>query len=91
MKLVILAPELQSNLLIPIEEKAIRRVGAVEEEEVDVRFVSATDKDLVAAIKESTFREQLYHRLRECEIFLPPLRERSDDIPEIADYYLKTS
>jgi two-component system, NtrC family, nitrogen regulation response regulator NtrX len=84
-----LSLELQSNLFIPIEEKQIRRVGSIEAEELDVRFISATDKDLVFAMKEAKFREQLYHRLRECEIFIPPLRERAEDIPLITAYYLK--
>jgi two-component system nitrogen regulation response regulator NtrX len=83
-----LSPELQSNLFIPIEEKTVRRVGSTENEELDVRFISATDKDLVTAMKESRFREQLYHRLRECEIHLPPLSERTEDIPDIAHYYV---
>lgn len=80
-----LSLELQSNLFIPIEEKMIRKVGSIETEELDVRFISATDKDLLFAMKESKFREQLYHRLRECEIRIPPLRERADDIPPIID------
>jgi len=84
-----LSLELQSNLFIPIEEKQIRRVGSIEAEELDVRFISATDKDLVLAMKEGQFREQLYHRLRECEIVIPPLRERAEDIPLITAYYLK--
>ena len=84
-----LSPELQANLLLPIEEKIVRKVGSVEPEKIDVRFVSATDKDLVSAIKESKFREQLYHRLRECEIYIPPLRQRRDDIPHIIEYYTK--
>ena len=79
----------QSKLFIPIEEKSIRKLGSVEREDIDVRFISATDKDLLSAIKESKFREQLYHRLRECEIYLPPLKERPDDIPEIIEFYLK--
>ncbi len=83
-----LPSELQANLLLPIEEKVVRRVGATETEEVDLRFVSATDRDLIAAMNESQFREQLYHRLRECEIHLPPLRERQEDIPAIIDYYV---
>jgi two-component system nitrogen regulation response regulator NtrX len=83
-----LPAELQANLLLPIEEKVIRRVGATETEEVDLRFVSATDRDLVAAMNEAHFREQLYHRLRECEIHLPPLRERQEDIPGIVEYYV---
>jgi len=80
--------DLQSSLFIPIEEKLIRKVGSTESEELDVRFMSATDKDLLFAMKESKFREQLYHRLRECEIHIPPLRDRKEDIPEIVEYYL---
>jgi len=81
--------DLQSNLLLPVEEKTIRRVGAIENDEVDIRFISATDKDLVEMMREGEFREQLYHRLRECEIYLPPLRDRIEDIPPIIDFYLK--
>lgn len=80
--------ELQANLLLPTEQKAVRRVGSVETEDVDIRFVSATDRDLVTNMQEGRFREQLYHRLRECEIYIPSLRERRDDIPLIADFYL---
>lgn len=82
-----LSHELQSSLFIPIEEKLIRKVGSIETEDIDLRFMSATDKDLVSAMKESKFREQLYHRLRECEITVPPLRDRREDIPEIVEYY----
>jgi two-component system, NtrC family, nitrogen regulation response regulator NtrX len=84
-----LAPDLQSNLLLPIEEKYVRRIGAVENEEIDVRIISATDRDLISSIKDNKYRQQLYHRLRECEIHLPPLKDRREDIPEIAEYYLK--
>ena len=84
-----LSLELQSNLFIPIEEKTIRKVGSTEGEEIDVRFISATDKNLLIAMKESRFREQLYHRLRECEIQIPALRERKDDIPELIEYYTR--
>lgn len=80
--------DLQSNLFIPIEEKVVRRVGSVHSEDVDIRFISATDNDLVIAMNEGKFREQLYHRLRECEIHIPPLRERPEDIPEIIDFYV---
>lgn len=82
-----LAPELQSNLFIPIEEKVVRKVGSLQNEEVDIRFISATDKDLLEAMKESKFREQLYHRLRECEIHLPSLADRQEDVPDIIAYY----
>lgn len=79
---------LQANLLNPIEEKTIRRVGSTESEEIDLRFVSATDKDLMANIKEGNFREQLYHRLRECEIHIPTLEDRIEDIPEIVEHFV---
>lgn len=84
-----LSPELQANLLLPIEERIVRRVGSVEPEQVDLRFVSATDKDLVEAMKEGEFREQLYHRLRECEVHLPSLADRKEDIPLIVEHYLQ--
>lgn len=79
---------LQANLLLPLEQKAVRRVGSVETESVDIRFFSATDRDLVSAMADGRFRDQLYHRLRECEIYVPTLRERSDDIPFIVEHYL---
>ncbi|MFP4370081.1 MAG: sigma-54-dependent transcriptional regulator [Candidatus Kapaibacterium sp.] len=84
-----LSMDLQANLFLPIEERKIRRVGSVQNEEIDIRFISATDKDLLEAMKDSRFREQLYHRLRECEIHLPPLQDRKEDIPDIVDYYVK--
>lgn len=84
-----LSLDLQANLLIPIEEKIVRRVGSVQSEEVDVRIVSATDKELLNSIKDSKFREQLYHRLRECEIHVPSLSERAEDIPDIVAFYVQ--
>ncbi len=81
--------DLQANLFYPIEERLIRKVGSTETEELDVRFISATDKDLLFAMRESKFREQLYHRLRECEIYIPPLRDRLEDIPDIVEHYTK--
>ncbi|MFM8771347.1 MAG: sigma-54-dependent transcriptional regulator [Candidatus Kapaibacterium sp.] len=81
-------PELQANLLLPMEQRGVRRLGSVEVEDVDIRFVSATDRDLLSAMADGRFREQLYHRLRECEIFIPPLRERTDDVPAIVEHYI---
>lgn len=83
-----LAYDMQSSLLIPIEEKTFHRVGSNEVETVDIRFISATDRDLAAATRQGLFREQLYYRLRETEIVLPPLRERREDIPLIAQHTL---
>ncbi len=84
-----LSPVLQSSLFIPIEEKIVRKVGSTQAEDIDVRFISATDKNLIKGMKDGEFREQLYHRLRECQINLPNLRERVEDIPDIARHYLK--
>jgi DNA-binding NtrC family response regulator len=83
-----LSLDLQSSLFTPIEAKLIRKVGSTESEDLDIRFISATDKDLLFAMREMKFREQLYHRLRECEIHIPPLRERLEDIPDIVEYVL---
>jgi len=84
-----LSSDLQSYLLNPIEEKTIRPVGAIENESVDIRFISATDKDLLDMMRTGKFREQLYHRLRECEINVPPLASRQEDIPEIINHFLR--
>lgn len=84
-----LSLDLQSSLFNPIEEKLIRKVGSNETEDLDVRFISATDRDLLYAMKELRFREQLYHRLRECEIHIPPLKDRKTDIPDIVEHYTK--
>ncbi|MCX8050941.1 MAG: sigma-54 dependent transcriptional regulator [Chlorobi bacterium] len=81
--------ELQASLLVPIEEGRFHRVGSTEEEHADIRIISATDRDLVEAVNNKQFREQLYYRIREAEIKLPPLRERPDDIPLIAAYTLQ--
>jgi DNA-binding NtrC family response regulator len=80
--------DLQANLLLPMEQKAVRRVGSVETDDVDIRFISATDRDLIASMGEGRFREQLYHRLRECEIYIPALRERIEDVPSIVEHYI---
>ncbi len=84
-----LSLDLQANLLIPIEEKEIKQLGSTKRISIDVRFISATDKDLSAAIKTGEFKEQLYYRLRECEIVLPPLKDRIEDIPYIVNGFIQ--
>jgi DNA-binding NtrC family response regulator len=84
-----LPPGDQSRLLLPVEEKRVRRVGSTAYESADARIISATDKNLPELIRESKFNAPLYSRLRECEITIPPLRERREDIPPIAEYYLR--
>ncbi len=80
---------MQVKLLRAIQEKAIRPVGGQKEVNVDVRILSATHKDLAAHVKKGQFREDLYYRLNVIEITVPPLRERRDDIPLLADHILQ--
>ncbi|HEY9188578.1 MAG TPA: sigma-54 dependent transcriptional regulator [Ignavibacteria bacterium] len=79
----------QMDLLRVIETKKFTRVGGNEEITSDFRIISATNADLEAAVKEGTFREDLYYRLNVFSIFLPPLRERRSDIPLLAQHFLK--
>lgn len=71
---------IQAKLLRVLEDRVFRRVGGTKDIHVDVRIVSATNKDLLEAIQEKTFRNDLYYRLQVIPIMLPPLRERRDDI-----------
>ena len=75
---------MQAKLLRAIETRRVRRVGAGKETDVDVRIVCATNRRLATMVNEGTFREDLYYRLAVVEVSLPPLRERRDDIPAIA-------
>jgi transcriptional regulator with PAS, ATPase and Fis domain len=81
--------DLQAKLLRVIEEKSFRRIGGVKDIQVDVRIVAASNKDLDAERKAGRFRDDLYFRLKVVPILLPPLRERPDDIPPLALYYIK--
>lgn len=79
----------QAKVLRALQENTIQRVGGDRAIPVDVRIVSATNKDLAACIEEETFREDLYYRLNVIPIHLPPLRERPEDIPVIAARFCK--
>lgn len=79
----------QMDLLRVLEEKAIYRVGGNVRIPVDFRVIAATNRDLEAAVAEKTFREDLYYRLNVFTIRIPPLRERREDIPMLADYFLE--
>ena len=81
--------ELQAKLLRFLQEREFERVGGVTPIAVDVRIVAATNRDLQAALKQGSFREDLYHRLNVISLRLPPLRERKEDIPVLAHYFLK--
>ncbi|MCJ7483599.1 MAG: sigma-54 dependent transcriptional regulator [Thermodesulfovibrionales bacterium] len=78
----------QAKVLRVIETQEFQRVGGSKNIKVDVRIISATNKDLAEEVKKSTFREDLFYRLNVIPIPLPPLRERKEDIPELVDYFL---
>ncbi|WP_271410712.1 sigma-54-dependent transcriptional regulator [Pseudomonas sp. Q1-7] len=80
---------MQVKLLRAIQEKAVRAVGGQQEVVVDVRILSATHKDLAAEVAADRFRQDLYYRLNVIELSVPPLRERREDIPLLADTMLK--
>jgi len=80
---------LQAKLLRVLQEKEIRRIGGREDIKVDVRVVAATNRKLAAAIKQGTFREDLFYRLNVVSVHLPPLRDRATDIPQLVEHFLK--
>jgi DNA-binding NtrC family response regulator len=80
---------LQTKLLRVLQDHAFERVGGTKMLEVDIRVVTATNRDLSRAVKEGTFREDLFFRLNVIPITLPPLRERREDIPALAEFFLK--
>ena len=83
-----MSANIQVHLLRVLEERAFTRVGGNEETRVDVRIISATNKDLKKAVLSGEFREDLYYRLNVVTIELPPLRERREDIPLLAEHFL---
>ncbi|MEM3018561.1 MAG: sigma-54 dependent transcriptional regulator, partial [Candidatus Bathyarchaeia archaeon] len=81
--------KMQMDLLRVLETKKFMRLGGDKLIEVDFRVISATNRDLEQAVKEGSFREDLYYRLNVFTIFLPPLRERRSDIPLLAQYFMR--
>jgi len=74
----------QAKLLRVIQERKVARIGAAGEVPIDIRIIAATHKDLSAEVERRTFREDLYYRLSVLEIFVPPLRDRREDLPDLA-------
>lgn len=81
-------PSAQAKLLKLLEDKQVRRLGSVRERKVDVRIIAATNRDLEQLVREGKFRADLYFRLRIIQIELPPLRERSGDVPQLSNHFL---
>ena len=79
----------QSKVLRVLEEQRIEPVGAAESMQVDVRVVAATNKNLEEEIARGNFREDLFYRLNVIPFFVPPLRERREDVPELAAHFLR--
>jgi DNA-binding NtrC family response regulator len=84
-----LAPDAQVKLLKVIDEKVFRRLGGIRDIQVDVRIMAATNRNLRGLVEEKLFRDDLYYRLTVVPVIIPPLRERTEDIPLIADYFLE--
>ncbi|MCD4693104.1 MAG: sigma-54 dependent transcriptional regulator, partial [Calditrichales bacterium] len=80
--------ELQAKLLRVIENQEFERLGSLKTIKIDFRLITATNKDLELDVKEGRFREDLYYRLKTSHIHLAPLRERKEDIPQLAQYFL---
>ncbi|MFW6332766.1 MAG: sigma-54-dependent transcriptional regulator [Thermodesulfobacteriota bacterium] len=84
-----LSPPIQAKLLHFLQHREFEKVGDPQMIRVDVRVIAATNRDLEELVRENLFRQDLFFRINVVEIFMPPLRERPEDIPFLADHYLK--
>ena len=84
-----LAVKTQAKLLRVIQEREFRRVGSQQQQRLDIRILAASNHDLAKAVQRGTFRNDLYYRINVVPIHIPPLRERSEDIPLLVEYFLK--
>jgi transcriptional regulator with GAF, ATPase, and Fis domain len=80
--------KMQSSLLRVLQDHKVRPVGGAQEQEVDVRLIFATHRDLASMVKEGKFREDLFYRIHVVEVHLPPLRERAEDVAPLVDHFL---
>ncbi len=83
-----LSPLLQAKLLRVLEDQVIRRVGGLRDMQVNVRVIAASNRDLEKAVRENEFRQDLYYRLAIIAIFIPPLRDRKEDIMPLVDFFI---
>jgi DNA-binding NtrC family response regulator len=84
-----ISTQMQARLLRAVQEHEISRVGSTTKKKIDVRIISATNRDLQQEVRDGRFRQDLFYRLNVIHILVPPLRERLEDIPALVDYYLK--
>ncbi len=84
-----LSPLLQAKLLRVLEDQVIRRVGGIKDMQVDVRVIAASNRDLEKAVRENQFRQDLYYRLAIIAIFIPPLRDRREDIMPLVEFFIE--
>jgi two-component system, NtrC family, response regulator AtoC len=83
-----LSPLLQAKLLRVLEDQVIRRVGGIKDMQVDVRVIAASNRDLERAVRDGQFRQDLFYRLAIIAIFIPPLRDRKEDILPLVDFFI---
>lgn len=84
-----MTPMVQVKLLRVLQERKYRRLGGLDEVEADIRIIAATNQDLSKAVAENRFREDLFYRINVINVHLPPLRERREDIPLLADHFVR--
>jgi DNA-binding NtrC family response regulator len=84
-----ISPASQSKLLAALQNRTVTRVGSNKSVNVDIRLISATNRNIEEMVKTGVFREDLLYRINTIQVAIPPLRERSDDIPELAEHFLK--
>ena len=84
-----LQPQLQAKLLRVLEDQRFRRLGGTQDISVDLRIITATNRDLAAAVRDKSFREDLYYRLNVIQLWIPPIRERPDDVLPLLEHFIR--